>query len=163
MVDVQVKAGPELQATVTALRESSGRISDAQAEALAEGAKPLIAQVKENALRIPATGQWGSTGLRREISEGVQGEGPNRRGDHAEYNITTSMQRSGAGIIPWGMDSPPSDGWMHPVFGNMNVWVQQRGASWFTHHIQQSGSNELEKPMGEMFQNEADYIASHGY
>jgi hypothetical protein len=94
----------------------------------------------------------GPRGLRRDIARGVgvvEIEGG--------YRIYTSMPDEDEAIIPRGMDDRRR-GWRHPVFGNRNNWVTQRGEfSWFMETMQ-DGRDMLEEKFTTALEDAADKV-----
>jgi hypothetical protein len=97
--------------------------------------KTQKANAKEAAAKVlaqPASGEHGSTGLRKDVAKGV-GTMPIDGGTR----VYTSMPEENEAIIPLGLDT--DKGWRHPVFGNRNEWVTQRGDfSWFMETMKES-------------------------
>jgi hypothetical protein len=92
------------------------------------------ANAKEAAAKVlqqPAT-QGEHTGLRRDVAAGV-GTMPIDGGTR----VFTSMPEKDEAVIPLGLDT--RKGWRHPVFGNREEWVTQRGEfSWFMEIMRRS-------------------------
>lgn len=98
--------------------------------------KTQKANAKEAAAKVrsmPASGEEGSTGLRRDVAKGV-GTVPIEGGTR----IYTSMPEEDEAIIPLGLDT--KHGWRHPVFGHRDrEWAEQRGEfSWFMETMKES-------------------------
>lgn len=80
------------------------------------------------ALQMPATrparypSARRSTGLRRGLASGVR-IGLRNAGDGVEYRIRATHPMSSA---------TNKAGWWHPVYGNRDVWREQRSQPWFT-------------------------------
>lgn len=98
--------------------------------------EPIVNDVRQAALSIPASREAGMTrkkkgvslGLRASIASSVKSDF-NGTGNGAVVNIRVSRTRfmavSGkAGSLPARMEGRGR--WRHPVFGNKNVWVQQK-------------------------------------
>jgi hypothetical protein len=63
-------------------------------------------------------------------------------------------------IIPRGLDRP--QGWRHPVFGNRDVWVTQRGTgSWFTDTFQ-DGQGPIRDSLTDVLEDARDTVARSG-
>jgi len=58
------------------------------------------------------------------------------------------------------MDNGPA-GFRHPVYGNRDVWVQQRGGSWFKEPIAEEG-DFIERKLTDVLEDMAENIASAG-
>jgi len=126
-VEYTIVHGPEWQATADALREVDETLSEKFKAALEKAARPTLEELRRAALELPAH-KGKHTGLRARIAAGV-GVTTQSKG----VRITTSMP-PGQEELPRGEDNGLR-GWRHPVFGNRDVWVQQRGGSWFKNTI----------------------------
>lgn len=129
-IDARVD-GPDLGAFARRLKQA-GR-TDLKREltrAIRRAVKPVIADLKEQALAIPAVGQR-STGLRARIAAAIRTEirtGANRSG------VRVKVDRSKMGdqaSLPAAFDK---DRLRHPVFGNREEWVTQltHSEGWFS-------------------------------
>jgi hypothetical protein len=138
------RAVAALTAVDRTLSGSINRRMRAEAEKLIE-----IAQGKVRVLPTPKNA--GHTGLRNRIAAGtfLAGRGSNLR-------VTTSMPEEDEAIIPRGMDSGKK-GWMHPVFGNMNVWAHQNGYSWFMETME-GGQQPIERALTDELEAAAEFI-----
>jgi hypothetical protein len=109
---------------------------------------------RASALAEPSRGV-GHTGLRRDVSKGVQIiELPSGRG----VRIITTMPEMNEAIIPRGMDNVR--GWRHPVFGHRNRWVRQTSGSdeWFMDSMRR-GAEPLEDRLTRNLELAAEAIA----
>lgn len=90
-----------------------------------EVGRELVSRAQHMIRTEPVTGSEHS-GLRESIARGTK----LTRVGTGRYRIITSVPQSDEAIIPRGFDRPR--GWRHPVFGNRNKWVTQKGdRSWF--------------------------------
>lgn len=99
---------------------------------LRQGVRPAVASVKAAAVTLPAKGPR-STGLRRRMGSATS---PQVRtgGRNPVVAVRISRARMGdkAGAAR-GMDRRE---FKHPVYGNRDVWVSQRGhPGWFEHAV----------------------------
>lgn len=115
--------------------------------------KAQKANAKEAAAKVrsmPAKGDEGSTGLRKDVARGV-GTMPIDGGTR----IYTSMPEEDEAIIPLGLDT--DKGWRHPVFGK-DRWVTQRGDfSWFMETMKESFKT-LPPQVHDILEDGADHI-----
>jgi hypothetical protein len=74
--------------------------------------------------------------------------------------VATAIRPNEAGL-PRGFDNGPR-GFRHPVYGNRNVWVQQRGGSWFREPIAEH-RDEVEKDLTDVLEAMAKRIAAAGH
>jgi hypothetical protein len=58
--------------------------------------------------------------------------------------------------LPRGMDNG-TRGWRHPVFGNRDNWVHQRGGSWFREPIA-SNHDQVERKLTDVLEDAARAI-----
>lgn len=123
-------------------------------QALRKALKPIMADVRAQALALPARGRK-STGLRRSLARNVQGE---VNGTHVRI---AAGSRPGEEALPRGMDSGAA-GWRHPVYGNRDVWVHQRGGSWFREPIGRH-SEDVERQLTNVIEDMAQNIAAAGF
>lgn len=153
-VEYTIVHGPEWQATVDALDEVDHTLSEKFRAALEEAARPTLVELQRAALGLPAHRDK-HTGLRGRIAAGV-GMKTTVKG----VRITTSMPH-GQEELPRGEDNGMR-GWRHPVYGNRDVWVQQRGASWFKSTISDDRPR-FERALGDVLDRACEEIdrASH--
>lgn len=118
--------------------------------ALQNAVGPIIADVQRAAMSLPARGTK-HTGLRGRLAAGVRAQ---TNGQHVR--ITSSMADPSEAALPRGMDNG-TRGWRHPVFGNRNVWVQQRGGSWFRGPIA-GNHDQVERRLNDVLEEAARRI-----
>lgn len=138
LFDVQVKGAEDFARVSRDLRKAGrGDLRKQMNKQIRAEARPTVAALKSAVLSVetevpgakrPARGAR-STNLRVRIARAIQ------------VKLTTSGWRSGVRIrvdgtklgeqraLPKALDSPR--GWKHPVFGDRNVWVAQRGEPWW--------------------------------
>lgn len=109
-------------------------------------ALPIVNDVKAAVLAIPVTGGGGGGSFARAAAAKRTPKGGhglrNTIASATGMQIRTTGRLSGVRIrinvsklppdqqsLPWALDSPT--GWRHPVFGDSNVWVRQRGHPYF--------------------------------
>jgi hypothetical protein len=122
--------------------------------ALKEQIAPIVADVQSEALRLPARGKK-HTGIRGRLAAGVKAEA---NGQHVR--IVATMANPQEAGLPRGFDNGPR-GFRHPVYGNRNVWVQQRGGSWFREPIAHH-HDEVERDLTNVLEEMAHRIAAAG-
>lgn len=115
---------------------------------------PIIANVRREAMALPARGPK-HTGLRGRLAAGVLAQA---NGQHVRVVATAINPDESA--LPRGMDNGMK-GWRHPVYGNRDVWVQQRGGSWFREPIASEGGT-VERKLTNVLEQMADNIANAG-
>lgn len=130
----------DLRDIATALKyeENGSRLRRQLAKELREAVAPAVADAKGRLMSM------GSSGRAR------HGE-PLRRAVASRMQVQARLTGKAAGVkvrarksgMPRGFANAPKrlnrdGGWRHPVFGNRNVWVEQRGApGWFDDPMQQ--------------------------
>ncbi|OII61213.1 hypothetical protein BJP40_06715 [Streptomyces sp. CC53] len=152
-----VVPGPEVQRVSAALGQEDVAIPRQSRQVVRREARRL-ARVAQNKVRsLPIAGSSGRhTGLRRRVAAGV------RVVDVPEgAHVQTTMAERDEAIIPWGLDSPK--GWRHPVFGNREVWVQQRPHvhGWFRGTFE-DGEHLIEQSLEDVLERSARRIAAEG-
>jgi hypothetical protein len=115
---------------------------------------PIVADVRRAAMALPARGSK-HTGLRGRLAAGVLAQA---NGQHVRVVATAIDPTESA--LPRGMDNG-AKGWRHPVYGNRDVWVQQRGGSWFREPIASHGS-DIERKLTNVLEEMANNIANAG-
>jgi len=98
---------------------------------------PIVEEVKQAALNIPATHEVGNTrkkkgenlGLRASIANAVQPViNPTKKGAVAKIKVSTTKFMASSGrprTLPYYLEGRRKRPWRHPVFGNREVWVAQ--------------------------------------
>src|SRR5687767_14406366 len=124
---VHVRTTGDLRRLANQMREEDRRFPSQLRSRLIATVRPYVAEQKRNARNIPVYGRK-HTGLRRRVAAGVYSQVRTTRAPGV--SIRTRMQDASEAVIPRGMDR--AQGWRHPVYGNDDVWVNQRtGGSWF--------------------------------
>jgi hypothetical protein len=152
---VYVEMGPEWRTVRAALNREESSAQRKLGNALEDATQPIIAKVRREAMALPARGRK-HTGLRGRLAEGVRAE---EVGESSVRIVATAVDPTER-ALPRGMDNGPR-GWRHPVYGNRNVWVQQRGGSWFREPIAESGDT-IERKLTDVLEQMADNIANAG-
>lgn len=148
-----VELGPEWRLVPDQLGDENERADDLLAVALRDAMEPVIARVRGEALALPSHGLK-HTGLRARLAAGVRSEQVGQR-----VRIVAGAE-PGEEALPRGMDSGVK-GWRHPVYGNRDVWVQQRGGSWFREPISESG-DMIERRLADVIDGMAQRVAAQG-
>jgi hypothetical protein len=105
-----------------------------------QAAKPVVEEVKQAELSIPATGgdaQGGrkkkgeSLGLRQALAKATKADFNGTRVGavvHIRVSTTKFVEASGGKYrsLPYYMEGRRKREWRHPVFGNTDVWVGQK-------------------------------------
>lgn len=148
-----VEIGPEWYRVPGQLDEENDDAPQLLDDALKKAAERVAAVVRARALAIPATGRK-HTGLRGRMAAGVT---------TSTVDGVTSIRASAvpgeAGAVI-GMDQGPT-GWRHPVYGNRDVWVQQRGYRWFREPIADH-REEMERDLTEVLEGMAKRVDLRG-
>jgi hypothetical protein len=151
---VWVEMGPEWRTVRAALEREGGSAARKLSDAVEDAAGPIIAKVQRAALSLPAYGPK-HTGLRGRLAAGVRVQPTH--GKSVRIVATAEPDERG---LPRGMDNGPR-GFRHPVYGNRDVWVQQRGGSWFKEPIAEEG-DMIERRLTNVLEQMADNIANAG-
>lgn len=150
---VWVDMGPEWKTVRAALNREESSAERKLTRQLEQAAGPIIAKVQREALALPAHGAK-HTGLRGRLAAGVRLQ---QRGSSVRIVATAAPDET---ALPRGMDNGVK-GWRHPVYGNREVWVQQRGGSWFRAPIAEEGDT-IERKLTNVLEQMADNIANAG-
>jgi len=154
---VFIAFGPEFRLVADALREIDTTFPQQLRNAMRRTATPVMRDVRMAALSLPARGTK-HTGLRGRLAAGVGvqiGVGANAR-----MRFTTKMP-PGEGALPRGEDSGER-GWRHPVYGDQNNWVHQRGGSWFRETIAED-RDMIERNLNDVLQEARDTVSRAGH
>jgi hypothetical protein len=127
----RIVSGPEFTRVANELRAVDASFPGKLRAALRRAATPIVADVRMAALSLPARGRR-HTGLRARLAKGVGVQAG--VGNNARMRFVTKVDNPQEAELPRGEDSGER-GWRHPVFGNQNNWVHQRGGSWFRETI----------------------------
>lgn len=134
MITVRVSGHAELRRLAARLRKAAdGGLQRDAAGALARAAPPVVARTKAAALAAsfpgaPSRGGATPAGLRTRLAAATKSE-PLHNG--------VRIMVDGAVVGPGGhrlaklTDTELAPRWRHPVFGNRERWVTQRGQPWF--------------------------------
>lgn len=149
--------GPEFERVALALREIDARGTQQLRAAMRKAATPIIQDVRAAALSLPARGVK-HTGLRARLAKSVSVQAG--VGGGARMRFVTRMDNPDEAMLPRGEDSG-ARGWRHPVFGNTNNWVHQRGGSWFRETINED-SDLVERRLHDVLEEFANRVADAG-
>ena len=107
---------------------------------LMTAAKPVVQEVKQAALAIPASREVAGTrkkkgaalGLRASLAAAAKADfNGTRKGAVVHIRISTTRFMAVSGerprTLPYYVEQRRKRPWRHPVFGNKEVWVQQQG------------------------------------
>lgn len=134
------------------------RISDFRAREIALKTNRTTEQVKaEHRAKQAAKADTGA-GLRETIARAVSGSistGSRSTGVSVTWKAAAAKMPNKQRYLPKGFNSVK--GWRHPVFGNREVWVAQKGMPFFDATIKRH-REELEKRVVEGMQKAADAI-----
>lgn len=146
--------GPEWRTVRAALNREESAATRKLRRGLEDAAGPIIAKVQREAMALPARGVK-HTGLRGRLAAGVR-----LQVSPSAVRIVATAVDPTERALPRGMDNGPK-GWRHPVYGNRDVWVQQRGGSWFREPIADEGGS-VERKLTNVLEQMADNIANAG-
>jgi len=144
-VSLRVQGGLQLHSLVADLKKAErADLSRKMRRNVRTAAKPVIADVRSAVLGIhmspPRKGPAGHTGLRARagnaLTTSITGKG---------VRILVSARKFGdyGTTLPKYMDGemPGYGRWRHPVYGNTNVWADQKGQPWFFVTIRQHATD----------------------
>lgn len=154
-----IVAGPEFKTVEAQLREVDATFPGKLRAALKEAAEPILSEVRTAAQALPSHGSK-HTGLRGRLAAGADVR-LSDSGGGARARFIAQMDDPTEAGLPRGMDSG-ARGWRHPVFGNTNNWVTQRGGSWFREVIADNGP-EIEDKLTDVLEEAADAVARAGH
>ncbi|MFG3418746.1 hypothetical protein [Micromonospora sp. NPDC048063] len=80
-------------------------------------------------VRVPYRRNTRSTGLRDRVARSLALEVKTSGAPRVRFVSKREKMPAGQENLPRHLDNPK--GWRHPVFGNREMWVAQRGGSWF--------------------------------
>lgn len=150
---IVIVPGPEWTTVPIALEAEDQRIPRAAVSSIRDEAEDLADKARARVKRVPVLGgPAGKTGLRRRVAAGVRVK-PTRSG----ARVSTSMANKDEELIPRGLDR--KIGWVHPVFGNRNVWVRQQPAvaGWFSDTMM-DGRRSIQESLTDVLERSADNI-----
>lgn len=156
-LSINIDSGTDFKAVAKELTAQDRQLPRDFKQSINLTAREMRALARASALAEPSRGV-GHTGLRRDVSKGVQIINlPSGNG----VRIITSMPQMDEAVIPRGMDNVR--GWRHPVFGNRNRWVRQTSGtdSWFMESMQR-GAEPLEDRLTRNLELAAETIARRG-
>lgn len=153
-----VEMGPEFQRVANALREIDAKGPSRMRAKMKQAATPIVADVRAAALSLPARGVK-HTGLRARLAKSVSVQAS--VGNNARVRFVTRMNNPSEAMLPRGEDSG-NTGWRHPVYGNQDNWVHQRGGSWFRETIEDDG-DLVERRLTDVLEEFAQQVADAGH
>lgn len=158
-IQYQVILGNDFRKVQAALRHVNRELPSKFRQKLIEAAKPAVKDAQARARAIQPTQGAGHTGMRGRVARGVRTVA-SPAADVPYIRIITSMPESDEAVIPRGLDR--QEGWRHPVFGNMDVWVDQHtGGSWFREAIADH-QEEFQRGQVEALEWAAEFVDEAG-
>lgn len=125
-----------------------------------DAAKPLQAELKRAARGIPSSrgvrSRKAGAGLRRRIAGAVKIKA-SVSGNPRVRVVLDGRKLGDQAAVARGLDDP--GGFRHPVFGNRDVWVNQRGHPWWTPTVTREGpkaGRKLSADLGEFIRRRLD-------
>jgi hypothetical protein len=127
----------EFKAFYKAMTKVDPEVKKAIRKRLMDAAKPIVAEVKQVELNIPATHEAGATrkkkgenlGLRAALASATKADfNGTSKGAAVHIRVSTTKFMSASGrprTIPYYIEGRRKRSWRHPVFGNRDVWVTQ--------------------------------------
>ncbi|GAB3117822.1 hypothetical protein GCM10027160_28940 [Streptomyces calidiresistens] len=155
-LSMELEMGREITRVAERLRETDRKLPTRLRAELRKAARPAAAAAKAAVRRMPVKGR-GSTGLRRRVARGVRIQASTKIG----MRIVTAMP-TGEELLPRGLDSQGRDGgWRHPLFGNKEEWVHQKGGSWFMRPISDQMPT-VRRNISKVIEDSASWIGNAG-
>lgn len=151
-----INVGEEFRTVAAALRAIDRTLPTKLRKKLQAAAKPLATAAKAKVKALPRTGRQ-HTGLYARVARGVKVQSSLSR--NPRVRVVTSMADPREAAIPRGLDTVR--GWRHPVFGDRDNWVQQRGYSWFIETMQ-DGQPDIQRALVEVLDEARDLIVQAG-
>lgn len=140
MIGVEVRGGKDLQRISRQLRHvGNGReIRKRMTKELRASARPMVPAVRASIGAIPAT-SGKSSGLRRRLSRATRLR-VSTVGRNAGVSVLVDPKKmpEGEKALPKNMEGLKR--WRHPVFGNRDMWVQQKAHPFFFRAVRPLGS-----------------------
>lgn len=155
-VSLYISIGREFQAVRAALKAIDKDLPKKLRRTLRDAAKPLATEAKAKVKALPRTGRQ-HTGLYARVARGVRIQSSLSR--NPRVRVVTSMPDRSEAALPRGLDDPY--GWRHPVFGDRETWVRQRGYSWFMETMQ-DGQPDVQRAIVEVLDEARDTIIRAG-
>lgn len=152
---VHVTMGSEWRAVRDELQREDRRARERLGAELRNAMAPVVADVRSQALALRSNGSK-HTGMRTRLAAGVRAEANGNN-----VRVVAASPGPGMDALPRGFDNGPK-GWRHPVFGNRDVWVQQRGGSWFRDPIAKH-HDPIERDLTNVLEGMAHRIAAAGH
>lgn len=118
---------------------------------ISDEARKLAREAAEKLLSMPTRGEE-HTGLRAEIASGIS-----VTETESGAKIESKVDEEDEKFIPRGLDD--ERGWMHPVFGNRNVWVRQHGRFGWWSDTMDGARERIRDKIGDTINEEVRDIA----
>lgn len=158
MVRVEIRGADQLYELNKKLKAADKKLATKLRKAIRTGAKPAVTATKAAVKTIPVTGSPGQGSAERtryayarsKVKDREKKQARAQRGSGLRSTIASAIKleiktgktTAAVRIVVDGSKLPPGQrtlpahldskkGWRHPVFGNREVWVAQRGKPWF--------------------------------
>ena len=127
----------EFKAFYKAMTKVDPEVKKSIRKRLMDAAKPIVEEVKQAELNIPATREAGGTrkkkgetlGLRASLAKATKADfNGTSKGAAVHIRVSTTKFMAASGrprTVPYYMEGRRKRAWRHPVFGNRDVWVAQ--------------------------------------
>lgn len=127
----------EFKAFYKAMTKVDPEVKKSIRKRLMDAAKPIVEEVKQAELNIPATREAGATrkkkgetlGLRAALANATKADfNGTSKGAAVHIRVSTTKFMAASGrprTLPYYMEGRRKRAWRHPVFGNRDVWVAQ--------------------------------------
>ena len=127
----------EFKAFYKAMTKVDPEVKKSIRKRLMDAAKPIVEEVKQAELNIPATREAGETrkkkgatlGLRASLANATKADfNGTSKGAAVHIRVSTTKFMAASGrprTLPYYMEGRRKRAWRHPVFGNREVWVAQ--------------------------------------
>lgn len=162
MVSVRIEGAEQLYALNRRLKEVDKRLATKLRKSIRTGVKPAVAATKTAIKTLPITGARGGGAKERKKYVYAQSKAKTKEKRQAKarrasglrdtiaraikVDIKTGKKTAAVRILVDRSKLPPSQrtlpghlddpkGWRHPVFGDRDVWVAQKGGPWFERTI----------------------------
>lgn len=132
-VDIDIQGGPEFRRAANAMRKVGRDLVQELEDTLTRDAYAMRESARQGIMRVPSSGRYG-TNIRARTQQALKVEHDQATGlfgklARARIVLDDSMLPPEHSKVPMLLDR--RGGWRHPVYGNRDVWVNQRGRQWF--------------------------------
>lgn len=132
-LDIEIRGGPEFRRAAAAMERVGRNLVQELEDTLARDAALMRESARAGIMRVPSSGKYG-TNIRARTQQALKIEHDQATGlvgklARARIVLDDSLLPPEHSKVPMLMDR--RGGWRHPVFGNRDVWVTQRGRQWF--------------------------------